>query len=347
MIFLNEKKNILLTGGLGYIGTHIAIELLKNNFSIIIIDDLSNSKIDKLSFITNYMESNNVNKNCMKFFQNSIFENEIIENIFKENIISCVIHLAAFKSVSESIQNPISYYENNVAGTINILKIMEKYDCYNFIFSSSATVYGTSIPPYKENTQTGIGITNPYGQTKHIQEIILKDLCISNKKWNIIALRYFNPIGHLDKKIRDDPNGIPNNLFPYIYKVDKGELKQLTIFGNDYEETSDGTCIRDFIHVVDLGNAHMEVCKCLTDKSCILEEGKQLKGYNVFNVGTGSGVSVIQLIKAYEKANNTKINYIFGERRDGDLPISTANVDKIFNILGWKTKYTLEDMVKI
>ena len=160
MIFLNTKKTILLTGGLGYIGTHIAIELLKNNFSIIIIDDLSNSKIDKLFFIKNYMESNNINKNCMQYFQNSIFENEIVEKIFKENTINCVIHLAAFKSVSESIQNPISYYENNVAGTINILKIMEKYDCYNFIFSSSATVYGTSNPPYKENTQTGIGITN-------------------------------------------------------------------------------------------------------------------------------------------------------------------------------------------
>ena len=347
MNIFNSEKKILLTGGLGYIGTHIAIELLKNNFSIIIIDDLSNSKIEKLSFIENFMKTNKINDNYLNFFHNYIFENKILEEIFKENTIECVIHLAAFKSVSESIKLPLCYYDNNVTGSINLLKIMEKYNCYNFIFSSSATVYGDSTPPYKEDTQTGIGITNPYGQTKYIQEIILKDLCASNKKWNIIALRYFNPIGHLDKKIRDDPNGIPNNLFPYIYKVDKGELKQLTIFGNDYQESSDGTCIRDFIHVIDLANAHMEVCKCLIYKFSILEEGKQLKGYNIFNVGTGKGVSVKQLIKAYEKANNTKINYIFGKRRVGDLPISTANVEKIYNVLGWKTKYSLEDMVKI
>ena len=225
---------------------------------------------------------------------------------------------------------------------------MEKYECFNFIFSSSATVYGSSDPPYYENhTQTGIGITNPYGQTKYMQEIILKDLCNSNNKWNIVCLRYFNPVSQAYKELEEDPNGIPNNLFPYILKVYRGELDKLTIFGNDYE-TKDGTCIRDFIHVDDLGNAHACVCKYLTDNGLIkMETGYELKGFNVFNVGTGNGVSVKELIDTFEKVNNVKINYCYGDKRDGDLPISTANVDKIYNLLEWETKYTLEDMVKL
>lgn len=344
------NKNVLLTGGLGFIGSHICIHLLKLNYNVIIIDDLSNSKIEKIDFLLQFMKQNDILPCKLKFFKNNIFDLNILEHIFFNYNINTVIHLAAFKSVSESIKLPLDYYNNNISGTIHLLKIMEKYKCFNFIFSSSATVYGNSNPPYfEDSTETGIGITNPYGQTKFMQEVILKDLCNSNPNWNIVCLRYFNPVSHIFNELKEDPNGIPNNLFPYILKVYKGELKQLTIFGNDYD-TPDGTCIRDFIHVDDLGNAHAFVCNFfnLDNNDIDIENGtKKLNGFNVFNVGTGKGISVKELINAFESVNNVKINYTFGSRRNGDLPVSTANVDKIYDQLGWKSKYDIYDMVKI
>ena len=348
MISSNTKKTILLTGGLGFIGSHICLHLLDQKYKVVIIDDLSNTKIQKLDFLKNYINDHNIDKNSLTFFKNNIFELDTLEYIFTSFKFDVVIHLAAFKSVSESIKFPLNYYYNNISGTIELLKIMEKHNCFNFIFSSSATVYGNSKPPYFEDySHTGNGITNPYGQTKYMQEIILKDLCKSNKKWNIVCLRYFNPVSQAYKELEEDPNGIPNNLFPYVLKVYRGELEKLTIFGNDYE-TKDGTCIRDFIHVDDLGNAHAYVCKYLTDNGIIkMETGYELKGFNVFNVGTGNGVSVKELIDTFEKVNGVKINYSYGPKRDGDLPISTANVDKIYTLLEWKTKHTLEDMVKL
>jgi UDP-glucose 4-epimerase len=333
-------KTCLITGGLGYIGSHICIELLENNYNIIIIDNLSNSNIDKLEKIKKY---NNLN-NKIYFYNIDLIEYEkldiIINLLINENNckIDIIIHLAGLKAVSESIEQPIKYYQNNIISTLNLTKIMEKYNIKNLIFSSSSTVYGNEQAPYYENTQTGIGITNPYGRSKFIQEEILKDICIKNKDWNIILLRYFNPIGHLNIELKEVPNGIPNNLFPYLLKVHLGELKELIVFGSDYE-TRDGTCSRDFIHVVDLANAHKICCDSLLNN--------KIYRLKIYNVGTGKDTTVLELINAFEKINNTKLNYKFGSKRQGDLKSSYSNVDLIYNELEWKSKYLIEDCVKI
>ena len=248
-----------------------------------------------------------------------------------------MIHLAGLKAVGESINLPIEYYENNIISTINLTKLMEKYNITNLIFSSSSTVYGNASVPYFENTQTGIGITNPYGRSKYLQEEILKDIQIA-KNWNIILLRYFNPISQLNLELKEEPNGIPNNLFPYLIKVHNGNLKELVIFGQDYE-TRDGTCSRDFIHVVDLANAHQVCGKAIL-------EGK-ISGLKIYNVGTGKDTTVLELINIFENINKTKLNYKFGQRRQGDLISSYSNVELIKKDLDWNTKYTIEDCVKI
>ena len=331
-------KQALITGGLGFIGSHVCLELLKSGYSIIIIDDLSNSSRDKLDLIKSYSEKNyNTVKEQIIYYEFNLTNYEKLKEVFENNKIDVVIHLAGYKAVSESIMNPIMYYENNIISTLNLVKIMELYKVWNLIFSSSATVYGNVQTPYSETSQTGIGITNPYGRSKYFQEEILKDLSISNNKWNIIILRYFNPIGHINSDFKENPNGIPNNLFPFITKVYNGDLDYLRIFGSDYN-TRDGTCLRDFIHVVDLANSHTVCSNYITNNNCSLK---------IYNVGTGNNCSVLELINAFEKENNTKICYKMIERRSGDIESSYSNVDLIYNELGWKTKYNINDSVKL
>jgi UDP-glucose 4-epimerase len=333
-------KTCLVTGGLGYIGSHICIELLASKYNLIIIDNLSNSKIEKLEKIKKF----NIFNNHIYFYNFDLVNyNELlncVETIYsKLNLsIDVIIHLAGYKAVSESIEKPITYYENNLVSTMNLIKIMELFNIKNFIFSSSSTVYGSSIVPYTEKNQTGQGITNPYGKSKYIQEEILKDIKISKPDWNIVILRYFNPIGHINNDFKEEPNGIPNNLFPYLLKVHNGELDQLTIFGSDYN-TRDGTCSRDFIYVVDLANAHVICCNNLISNNIL--------GIKIYNVGTGIDTTVLELIKAFEHINNTKLSWKFGSRRPGDLESSYCNVNLIYKELGWKAKHTIMDCVKI
>lgn len=333
-------KLCLVTGGLGYIGSHICLELLSANYNLIIIDNLSNSKIEKLEKIKQY---NIYGKNIYYYNLDLVNYEKLIncmEKIYSELKleIDIIIHLAGFKSVSESIEKANMYYENNLISTINLIKIMKIYNINNFIFSSSSTVYGSGIVPYTENSLTGIGITNPYGRTKFIQEEMLKDINISNPNFNIILLRYFNPVGHIHNDFKEEPNGIPNNLFPYLLKVHKGELKELTIFGSNYD-TRDGTCSRDFVHVVDLANAHLICCNSLIENI--------ITGIKIYNIGTGKDTTVLELITVFEIINNTKIKYIFGSRRQGDVQKSYCDVGLIYKDLGWKAKYSIENCVKI
>lgn len=333
-------KTCLVTGGLGYIGSHICIELLASKYNLIIIDNLANSKIEKLDKIKKF----NIFRNSIYFYNFDLINYHELSNCIKKIYtelklhIDTIIHLAGYKAVAESIEKPILYYDNNLVSTINLTKIMEIYNIKNFIFSSSSTIYGTGNIPYTENSQTGLGITNPYGRSKFIQEEMLKDISVSKPDWNIILLRYFNPIGHINNDFKEDPNGIPNNLFPYLLKVHTGELKELTLFGSDYG-TIDGTCSRDFIHVVDLANAHVICCEHFSKNINL--------GIKIYNVGTGIDTTVLELIKTFERINNTKINYKFGLKRQGDLEKSYCDVDLIYKELGWKAKYTIEDCVKI
>ena len=277
-------------------------------------------------------------QNKLKFIKLDLLNLEDLNKLFGENQIDIVIHLAGYKAVSESVSNPILYYENNLISTINLLNQMKKHKCFNLIFSSSSTVYGNLKAPYNETMHTGQGITNPYGKSKYFQEEFLKDLSKSDNKWNIIILRYFNPIGHKNNLLKEEPNGIPNNLFPYLVKVFNNELPILNIFGNDYN-TRDGTCIRDFIHVVDLALAHVSSCNyIIANKNC---------GLKIYNIGMANGISVLELINAFEIVNNTKLNYKFVERRPGDLDISFADCSLAKNELKWSCIKSIEDLVKL
>jgi UDP-glucose 4-epimerase len=328
---------ILITGGLGYIGSHIAIQLLNYSnisFNVIIIDNLSNSNMDKLDII----KKNIKNIQHLEFIEMDLINNELIENLFNTYKIDIVIHLAGLKSVGDSVTNPLQYYHINLLTTINLLNVMKKYDCRNIIFSSSATVYGSSKSPYKENMIVGNGITNPYGKTKHMQEEFLRDLYNSDNQWNIIILRYFNPISQQNMELKETPKGRPNNLFPYIVKVHNKELPLLEVYGNDYD-TEDGTCIRDFIHIVDLAKGHLDSCMYIINNRNI-----DIKTYNL---GNGVGISVKTLIDTFEKVNNTKINYKFVKRREGDIDICYADSSLAEKELGWKPVYNINDMVKL
>lgn len=326
--------NILLTGGLGFIGSHIAIELLKNtNYNVIIVDNLSNSNIVVLENIKKLTLKNII------FYQLDLMNKNSINTIFAENLIHCVIHLAGLKSVKESVSNPLSYYSQNLTITLNLIEVMEKYECFNMIFSSSSTVYGNQKTPFTENLETGIKMTNPYGKTKYFIEEILKDMFRSNNKWNIIMLRYFNPIGsHESGLLTENPNNIPNNLFPFILKVFRGELDILQIYGNDYN-TPDGTCLRDFIHVVDLAIGHTKALEYVLTK--------KLDNVEAFNLGTGHAHSVNEVVDAFEKINKTTIKKRYDSRRDGDVAESYCKCDKANKILKWYPIYKLDDMVKI
>lgn len=324
---------ILLTGGLGYIGSHTAVELLEAGESVVVVDNLSNSKIvvkDKIKQIVG--KKINFEEN-FKLYVGDVQNEELMEEIFNQNEIDSVIHFAGLKAVGESCKIPLEYYKNNIDSTLVLLSVMQKHGVKNIVFSSSATVYGRakSMPIY-EDFETGA--TNPYGRTKLYIEGILQDLYASDNSWNIIMLRYFNPIGaHESGLIGEDPNGIPNNLLPYISKVASGELECLKIFGNDYP-TKDGTGVRDYIHVVDLADGHLAAIKKLR-KNC---------GLKIYNLGTGTGYSVLEIVNAFNKVCGNKVKYEFVERRPGDIDVCYASAQKAFMELGWKAHHTLEDM---
>jgi UDP-glucose 4-epimerase len=315
-----------VTGGLGFIGSHTILELMNKQYKIIIIDNLSNSSKDVLKVFKNIL-----------FFQIDIRNRLQLENLFVKYRITAVIHFAALKAVSESIISPLHYYDNNICGSINLLEIMKKYNCKKIIFSSSATVYGKNTYPVTEDSEIGNGITSPYGKTKYMIEEILSDLYNSDKNWSITILRYFNPIGaHPEGLLGENPNDTPNNLFPYLLKVSAKKLPVLNIFGSDYE-TEDGTCIRDFIHVVDLAKGHVKALEKMSE-----DQPK----FQVYNLGTGKGTSVKELIGIFEKVNNVIIDHKYVARREGDLPYIYADVEKANKELDWQCIYTLEDMCK-
>lgn len=322
---------ILLPGGAGYIGSHTAVELLKEGKEIIIIDNFSNSKPEVLKKIKQ------ITGKDFKFYEIDYSNKEELEKVFKENKIEAVLNFAGYKAVGESIQKPIEYYTNNISGCLVLLDTMRKYGCKKFIFSSSATVYGDpEIIPLTEECKTG-GVTNPYGATKLYIEQILKDTYTSDNTWDICILRYFNPVGaHESGLIGEEPQGIPNNLMPYIVRVASGKLKELSVFGNDYN-TPDGTGVRDYIHVVDLAKGHVLALEKLD---------KEENGIYIYNLGTGIGYSVLDMVKSFEKATGKNVPYKIAPRRAGDIASCYAEPKKAKEELGWVAKKTLEDMCK-
>ncbi len=322
---------VLVTGGTGYIGSHTCVELLNAGYEVIIIDNLVNSKkevVDKIETITGKK---------VKFYENDVCDKDALRKIFKENNkIEAVLHFAGLKAVGESVRMPIRYYENNIGSTLSLVTVMKEFGCKNIVFSSSATVYGSPKRlPITESAIVG-GTTNPYGTSKYFIERILKDVCVADEDFSTILLRYFNPIGaHESGLIGEDPNGIPNNLMPYIIKVATGELPILNVFGNDYD-TKDGTGVRDYIHVVDLAKGHIKA----------LEYSFKKKGVSTFNLGTGHGYSVLEIINTFEKVNNVKVNYKIVERRAGDIASCYANPKRAERELHWKAEKEINDMCK-
>ena len=317
---------ILLTGGTGYIGSHTAVELIERGYEIEILDNLFNSKITVLDDIKK------ITGMKPKFHKVDLLDMPAMEKVFKEGDFDTVIHFAGLKAVGESVEKPLKYYENNVGGTINLLKCMKKYDVNKIVFSSSATVYGDQgVAELTEDMQTGVGITNPYGETKHVIEEILKDVAEADQKFEATILRYFNPVGaHKSGLIGEDPNDIPNNLMPIIMKVSTGEIKELSVYGDDYD-TPDGTGMRDYIHVVDLAKGHVAAIE------------KMKPGVSIYNLGTGKATSVLEMVAAFEKASGKKLPYKIVGRRAGDLPKIFANPKKAKEELGWETELTIEN----
>ena len=320
---------ILVTGGTGYIGSHTVIELINNKYDVVIIDNLSNSKIDvidKIEKITGVRP---------KFYLGDVCDKDILNKIFGENKIDAVIHFAGYKAVGESVEKPLMYYRNNIDSTLSLCEVMKEHKCMNFVFSSSATVYGTPERlPLDEKCR--LSTTNPYGTTKLFIEQILKDICISSKNFSVAVLRYFNPVGgHESGLLGENPNGIPNNLVPYIVKVACGELDHLTIFGNDYD-TEDGTGVRDYIHVVDLAKGHVNAIEYVIKN----------KGIDYFNLGTGRPYSVLELVNTFSRVNDVVVKYEFGPRRSGDIASCYADCSYAMKKLGWKAEYDLDDMLK-
>ena len=322
---------VLITGGLGFIGSHITVQLIENMDDVIIVDNLYNSKIEVFDKIKQITKNNNI-----KLYIGDCQDETVMNKIFEENNIDLVIHCAGLKAVGESVQKPILYYQTNLNSTLTLLKIMQKNEIKRIIFSSTATVYGIpKISPIDETFETG-NTTNPYGTSKYMIERILEDLYKSDNSWSIGILRYFNPIGaHESGLIGEEPNGIPNNLMPYILKVANGELPYLNVFGNDYD-TKDGTGVRDYIHVVDLANAHLKAAKKIYNSN----------GIYIYNIGTGTGYSVLDIVNNFEKVNGIKVNYKIAPRRSGDVAICFANPKKAESELGWKAEKNIEDMCK-
>ncbi len=319
---------ILVTGGLGFIGSHTVVELANQNHEIIIVDNLYNSKIEVLESLEK------ITGKKFKFYQYDIADKTKVESIFSENKIDAVIHFAGYKAVGESVQKPLMYYSNNLRSTLNLLEVMKEHGVNKLIFSSSATVYGDQgVRKYTEDMGRGT-TTNPYGTTKAMIEKILEDVYTADNSWNITILRYFNPVGaHESGLIGDNPNGIPNNLMPYVMRVASGKLECLSVFGNDYQ-TVDGTGVRDYIHVVDLAKGHVKAIENAPD------------GLNVYNLGSGKGISVLELVNCFEQINGVKVNYKIVGRRPGDVAENYADPTKAWNELGWKTEKTLEDICK-
>lgn len=322
--------SILVTGGTGFIGSHTVCELLELNYDVIIIDNLSNSKIQILDRIEK------ITGKRPKFYLGDILDESILKRIFSENKIDCVIHFAGLKAVGESVKLPLKYYHNNLTGSLNLFRVMEKHNAKNLIFSSSATVYGNQdVVPYKETFELKEA-TNPYGKTKRMIEDMLKDIYFADHSWNIILLRYFNPIGaHPSGLIGEDPNGIPNNLMPYITQVAVGIRDHLNVFGNDYP-THDGTGVRDYIHVCDLAHGHV----------CAINRIKENKGLDIYNLGTGVGYSVLDIVNTFMKVNNVNIPYVITDRRPGDLACCYSDPTKAYEEIGFKTVKNLEDMCR-
>lgn len=322
--------NVLVTGGAGYIGSHTVVELIKAGHTPVIVDDLSNSKaetIDRIETITGEQPV---------FFQMDCADADALRPVFEYYEVDAVIHFAGYKAVGESVRKPLQYYRNNLDSTLTLMEVMEEFGCKKFIFSSSATVYGPNNPyPYKEE-MPAIQSSSPYGWTKVMIERILTDYVTAHPDFCAVLLRYFNPIGaHDSGLLGDDPNGIPNNLMPYIGRVAAGKLEKLTIFGGDYP-TPDGTCQRDYLHVVDLAVGHLKA----------LEYAANHVGVEAINLGTGNGISVLDLVTAFETANSMKLPYVIGPRREGDLPAFWADAEKAKRLLNWEATHTVEDMCR-
>lgn len=321
-------KNVMITGGAGYIGTHTAVELLNKNYNVIIYDNLSNSSkiaVDRVEEITGQ---------DITFYEADILDKEKLKEVLADENIDVLIHCAALKSVGESVSKPLEYYHNNITGTLTTLEAMKEVGVKNIIFSSSATVYGNpKSVPITEDFPKG-ECTNPYGWSKSMMEQIMTDLQKSDPEWKVVLLRYFNPIGaHKSGKIGEDPRGIPNNLLPYIAQVAVGKLDYLRVFGDDYP-THDGTGVRDYIHVVDLAKGHV----------CAIDKIDELDGVSIFNLATGKGYSVLDVVKAFEKASGKKIPYKIVGRREGDIAECFADAKKARDILGWQAEYGIDQM---
>ena len=323
--------SILVTGGAGYIGSHTCVELLNNGYELVVIDNFSNSKPESIDSIKK------ITGKDFKFYNIDYLDKNLLEKVFQENNIDSVINFAGYKAVGESVEKPIEYYINNVSGALILLDVMKKYNVKKFVFSSSATVYGDpEIIPITEDCKIG-GTTNPYGTSKLFIEQILQDIYKSDNTWDIAILRYFNPVGaHSSGLIGEDPKGIPNNLMPYISKVGNKELKELSVFGNDYN-TKDGTGVRDYIHVVDLAKGHVLALDKLN---------KDKKGIFIYNLGTGTGYSVLDIVNTYSKVNNVDIPYKIAPRRAGDIASCYSDPSKAKKELGFECTKTLEDMCK-
>ena len=320
--------SILVTGGAGFIGSHTCVELLNAGYDVIIMDNLSNSSAESVRRVSE------LTGKSVKLYEKDIRDSAAYAEIFGENKIDAVIHFAGLKAVGESCKKPVEYYDNNIGGTVKLLEAMQKYGCKKIVFSSSATVYGSANPvPFREDMPVG-GTTNPYGTTKLFIEHILSDVQAANPDWSVILLRYFNPIGaHKSGRIGENPRGIPNNLMPYIAQVAVGKLPCLNVFGDDYD-TPDGTGVRDYIHVVDLALGHVKA----------VEKAMRDSGVHIYNLGTGHGVSVLELVHAFEKASGVKVAYKIAPRREGDIATCYADAAKAEKELGWKAERGVEEM---
>lgn len=322
--------NILVTGGAGYIGSHTCVELLNANHEVVVFDNLSNSSVESLNRVQE------LTGKSVTFIEGDIRNAEQLDHVFAQHQIDAVIHFAGLKAVGESQQFPLMYFDNNIAGSISLINAMQRAGVFKLVFSSSATVYDeANTSPLNEDMPTGMP-SNNYGYTKLIVEQMLQKLATADERWSIALLRYFNPVGaHQSGRIGEDPQGIPNNLMPYVTQVAVGRREKLAIFGNDYD-TVDGTGVRDYIHVVDLANAHL----------CALNNRLQNIGCRAWNIGTGNGSSVLQVKNTFEQVNGVTVAFEFAPRREGDVATSFANNQRAMNELGWTAKYTLEDMLK-
>ena len=322
--------NVLVTGGAGYIGSHTCVELLERGYGVIVADNLVNSSAKSLERVQQ------ITGKSLDFYEIDVRDRAALDRIFEKHDINCAIHFAGLKAVGESVAMPLEYYDNNLNSTITLCRAMKDHGVKNIVFSSSATVYsGDNEMPLRESSHTGM-CTNPYGWTKYMSEQILRDTAFADEEWSIALLRYFNPIGaHSSGLIGEDPRGIPNNLMPFISQVAVGRRDHLNVFGNDYD-THDGTGVRDYIHVVDLARGHV----------CAIEYMQKHKGENVFNLGTGMGYSVLDMVKAFERVTGIKIPYEIVARRPGDLATVYSCPDKSAELLGWKAQYNLDDMCR-